>query len=807
MRVTYNWLSEFVDIDVSPTELAHMLTMAGLEVEAIEQYGEELDNITVSEILEIGPHPNAEKLVVCRVDDGETKHRQIVCGAKNMKAGDRVPLAKPGAVLKSLKDGETFKLKKSKLRGIESDGMLCSDVELGLGTDAKGLMILPEDMEIGQPIADALELRDTAYEIAVMPNRPDVASVIGIAREVGAILDKPVKNIEPKLTESGKDAGEWSSVEILDYDLCPRYAAKIITDVIIKPSPTWMVTRLERCGVRAINNLVDITNYVLLETGHPLHAFDYEKLAEKRIVVRRAKDTETLITLDGETRNLTSQMLVIADAKKAVALAGIMGGANTEVDEKTRTVLLESAYFKPPNIRRTSKTLGLQSEASYRFERGADPTIQVKAADRVCELISSTDGGTVQKGVIDNKKKEFAPKPVKVRVSRTNKVLGTRLSASEIESIFRRLNFPIAAKNDDGFVIVPPSYRVDLEREIDLIEEVARVYGYDNIPTPVSVTKVLSHEESPVTRIENLTKESFTSFGFYEVINCNLISRKSLERTSSYLSLEEEQILEVLNPVSVEHSIIRPTLIPGMLETIQTNINHNQCDLRLFELGHAHIETGANFPIERLLLTYALSGKKELESWNSKPGEVDFYDLKGVLEEFLEIIGAENAEFKTVENELFVEGCTAEILLNGERVGILGEIHPRVLKQFDIDQQVFLGELDIDEMRENAGRIRSFKPLSVFPSTSRDIAIILDNHVTFDIIRGIIIGLRIPILERIKLFDVYRGEQVGKGKKSMAFSLQFRSRERTLRDSEVDRFFQRIKTELIEKVNCTVREG
>jgi len=385
--------------------------------------------------------------------------------------------------------------------------------------------------------------------------------------------------------------------------------------------------------------------------------------------------------------------------------------------------------------------------------------------------------------------------------------LGTELSAGEIECVFKRLKFSVKTVGADELVIVPPSYRVDLEREIDFIEEVARIYGYDNIPTPISVTKVMNHDQNPVTKIETLARDAFTSFGFYEILNCNLISRKSLDKISQSALYDSKGVLEVMNPVSMEHSVVRPTLIPGILETIQRNVNRNQEDLRLFELGHAHIKADWEFPIELLLLTYALSGKRHSESWNLKPAPVDFYDVKGAVEELLEVVGIEDPTFKPTENELFVSGCTAEVLLEGERMGIIGEVHPQVLKEFDIDLQVFLGELDMAQIPEKTGNMRDFEPIPVFPSTTRDIAIILDNFVTFDTIKDVIMGLKVPILERIELFDVYSGEQIGKGKRSMAFSLQFRSRERTLRDTEVNRYFERIKKELIAKIDCTVREG
>jgi phenylalanyl-tRNA synthetase beta chain len=807
MKVTYNWLKEFVEIDIPPSELAVALTMAGLEVESVEDFGTELDNIVVSKILDIQPHPDADKLVVCRIDDGETQSRIVVCGAKNMKTGDKVPLAKPGATLKSLKDGEMFTLKKSKLRGVESDGMLCSDVELGLGADSKGLMILPEEMIIGVPFADALGMRDTAFEVAVMPNRPDVASVIGIAREVSAILNKPLKNRELKIVETGKDASEWTSVEILDYALCPRYAAKIITEAKVQPSPMWMKLRLERCGVRSISNLVDITNYVLLETGHPMHAFDYEKLDGRRIIVRRAKEGEEIITLDGQSRKLTSEMLVIADEKKAVALAGIMGCANSEVSQDTKILLLESAYFNPSNIRRTSKKLGLQSEASYRFERGADPQIQVHAAQRVCELILETSGGIIQKGVVDTKKDVYTSKPVQIRISRTNKVLGTSLSHEEISGIFRRLHFPVSITGADTIEVVPSSYRVDLEREIDLIEEVARIYGYNNIPTPVSVAKVLNYEASPITACEKITRDAMTAFGFFEIINCNLINPKSLEKIASPDIFKNNDVLSVLNPVSVELSAIRPTLIPGMLETIQRNIYHSQLNLRLFELGHAHLKSADVFPVERLLLTCAVSGSRNAEGWNTKPEEVDFYDLKGTVEALFDVFGENNLSFRPVENTIFIQGCASEVLISGKRIGIAGEIQPRILNAFDINRRVFLAEINMGEIIGTLKRQRAFTQIPAFPGISRDVAIILDNSVSFDSISEVIKELRISILENFMLFDVYHGEQAGKGKKSMALSLFFRSREKTLRDADVDKVFDRIKKALIEKTSCVVREG
>ncbi len=805
MKVSYNWLKEFVEVDVSAEELAEKLTMAGLEVERVEYFGRHLEGIVVGKIMSIERHPNADKLVVCDVDVGKER-LQIVCGAKNMKVGDKVPVAFPGQRLRSMKTNEYIELKRAKIRGVESQGMMCSEVELDLGDDAAGLMILPEDLKMGEDFAKAMNLHDAVFNIDVTPNRPDCLSIIGVAREAAAILGKNLAVEEPRLDEKGKDIGEWTSVTIEDYDLCPRYAARVIADVEIKSSPLWLQQKLEKAGIRAINNVVDVTNYVMMEMGQPLHCFDYDKLRENRIVVRRARKGEKILTLDAVERELTDDMLVIADAERAVAIAGVMGGGGTEIDNNTKTILLESAYFNPSSVRRTSKRLGLVTESSYRFERGADPDAQVKAADRAAQLIGELSGGKIQKGVIDVREKGFVPSKVSVRVQRVNDILGTKLSQSEIESILSRLNFAVVKSAEGVIEVEAPSYRVDLQREIDYIEEVARIYGYENIPTPISMCKIINKEPNVVQKFEEFSKNILTSFGFYEIIGCNLISKKSIEKIRSLFFEEKVRPLEVLNPKSAELNVLRPTLVVGMLEAVGRNEHQNRENIRIFEIGHIHLGGDGEFPLERRQLSLALTGKRGYESWNTKYGDANFFDLKGIIEEYFERLDIHNYNFSELNNSFFRRGSSCTIWIGDEIVGAMGEVGSELCEYFDIKTRVFLAEINCESLYSYVNLPKLFRKLPVFPGTSRDIAIVVEEELSYEEVFKVFDKVNVEILEGVRLFDIYRGKQVGKGKKSLAFSLQFRSESRTLKDEEVEKAFSTIRKKLIDELGCEVRE-
>ncbi|HXC93441.1 MAG TPA: phenylalanine--tRNA ligase subunit beta, partial [Geobacteraceae bacterium] len=543
MKVTYNWLKEFVDFDLAPAELAHLLTMLGLEVDSMEHTGEGLDDVIVALVEERGQHPNADKLSLCRVNNGK-EIITVVCGAQNFKSGDKVALAQIGATLPG-----DFKIKRSKIRGEESCGMLCSEKELELADESAGIMVLPPELELGTPLFEALGLKDTVFEIGLTPNRADCLSVIGIAREIAAKLGKELRYAIPELSESGADISSIASVEILDPDLCPRYTARYISGCTIAPSPQWLVNRLKAVGQRSINNVVDITNYVLMEYGHPLHAFDFRELAGGKIIVRRAADGETFKTLDGQERILNSSDLTIRDAERAVALAGIMGGENSEIAADTSNILLESAYFNPSAIRLTSKRLGLHTESSHRFERGTDLNILTTALDRAAALIAELSGGSVAKGVLDVFPAPRADRRISVRVSRVNKILGLSLDEKTIAGIFRSLEFKVEPAGSGTLWVDIPSFRVDIEREIDLVEEVARLHGFENIPMTMPVAEVVSDRIPRSQALEREVKNLLALEGFNEVINFSFASYNDIRKLNLHESDRRSSAVSLLNPL------------------------------------------------------------------------------------------------------------------------------------------------------------------------------------------------------------------------------------------------------------------
>ncbi len=804
MRVPCRWLQEMVETELSPEELADRLTMAGLEVEKIERPGEKLNNVVVGKVLSVDRHPNADKLTLCRVDSGHGE-LQIICGAPNVRAGANVALGLLGAVLS---DGSTWrKLRKVRIRGVDSEGMICSEMELGLGNDAEGIIILPDEYEIGQSLAPALGLDDAVLNIDVTPNRPDCLSILGVAREVAAILDTQCKNPSLETLESDDPASRYASVVIEDFDLCPRYCARVVRDVTMGPSPQWLWQRLELCGIRAINNIVDVTNYVLLEVGQPLHAFDLEKLREHRIVVRTAADGETIVTLDGQERKLSHPMLVIADAVHPIAIAGIMGGANTEVDENTKTVLLESAYFKPSSVRRTARELGISTEASYRFERGADPEMQAAAATRAAELIRSIAKGEVKKGVIDVCGGVPARRQVRVRNGRVNLVLGTGLPDSQIESVYRRLGFEIVEKENDALLVKPPSFRRDLLQEIDFVEEVARIFGYDRIPAPPSRPKVDTTSRDPWQMFEELTKNVLTGLGFFEIISSDLISERRCGQIADLLFEIPVEALRVLNPVSAEKNVLRPSLLSGLLECVARNQGQKRDSIRLFEMGRVRNAMLQGEGVEKPSVCLGITGAARERSWDSPPAVVDFYDLKGAGESYFSSLGNGNVAFRSVHRPLFHAGRGASVVLEGQEIGVLGQLSEAAHQVFDLRPTVIACEVDAGPLVERMDFTVAFRKLPAFPGSSRDIAIVVDESTTYEEVLSALRKKRLKILEAIELFDVYHGEQIGAGKKSMAFSLKYRSSRGTLTDEEVEAAHSAVKSALMKELACEIREG
>jgi phenylalanyl-tRNA synthetase beta chain len=801
MKVTYNWLKEFVDFDLSPDELAHQLTMLGLEVDAIEHTGAGLDDVVVAQVVERAQHPNADKLSLCRVDNGR-EILAIVCGAQNFKSGDKVALAQLGATLPG-----DFKIKRSKIRGEESCGMLCSEKELGLADESHGIMVLPADYPLGTPVFEALGLKDTVFEIGLTPNRADCLSVIGVAREIAAKLGKKVRYAPPVVAESDVPIATVASVEILDPDLCPRYTARYISGCRIAPSPQWLVNRLKAVGQRSINNVVDITNYVLMEYGHPLHAFDFRQLGGGRIIVRRAAEGEKFITLDGQERLLNPADLTIRDAGRAVALAGIMGGENSEIAADTTNILLESAYFNPSAIRLTSKRLGIHTESSHRFERGADLNIVTTALDRAAQLIAELADGTVARGVIDAFPAPQPPKIITFRVARAKEIIGVPLSEQTISAIFRNLEFTVEPAGEGCLDVTIPSFRVDIEREIDLIEEVARLYGFENIPMTMPVAEVFSDRIPRSQRLERQIKNLFVGEGFHEVINFSFSSHSDIQKLNLPPSDRRSAAVALLNPLVDEHAVMRTTLLPALLQTTARNFNLRNFNLRLFEMRRVYwINPGAELPDEPLHVAGIMTGLRTGEGWNQSKEPVDFFDMKGVVEAIADLFKLPALTFLPGAVEPFYHpGKSAAVLCNSTLLGTLGEIHPDVQDAFELEKTVYYFELDFAKLVELSADVLPVTTPSRFPDTYRDIAMLIAEQTAAAEVLACIKGVKNDRITTVEIFDLYTGDRIPAGQKSIAVRVRYGSCERTLTDDEVGKIHQKVVGALTAGLQVTLR--
>jgi phenylalanyl-tRNA synthetase beta chain len=826
MKVTFNWLKQYVEFDWSPAELAERLTMLGIEVEGVQKLGGEFEGIVVAQVITKDKHPNADKLTLCGVNDGKGE-RQIVCGAQNFKAGDKVPLILPGASLPAKPGEAPFTIKVGKIRGVESQGMMCSPQELGMGNLVQGLLILREDAKVGQPFAEYLGRSgsDVVYDLEITPNRPDLNSVIGIAREISAVNGNPLKLPEVKLAESGNPVEEAVAVRIKDADLCPRYVARVVRGVKIVQSPDWLSSMLKKVGVRSINNVVDVTNYVMLETGQPLHAFDYhllqsragvspaqdERDARPTIVVRRAAEGEKFMTLDGQERELTNQMLLIADETKAVALAGVMGGQNSEIGLNTVDVLIESACFKPQNIRATSKKLELRTESSYRFERGADIGICDWASQRAAQLILETAGGALAPGVVDAYPKPFEPKQISLRHGQPDAVLGISVPMEQQIESLQRLG--LEAVKVEGVAPAPgvhvqqstvfkvPSFRVDLKREIDLIEEVARLYGVDKIPATAPRGAIGANAYDGVHDQLADARRILTGLGLYEAQGQTLISDAAGRLVGS------EGLTPLANPLSSDMNVLRPSLLPGLLDALRHNVSRKTYDVALFEVGRVFIEASGQRREERRV-AIALTGQRNPLFWSGEDREAKFdvHDLKGLLEEFLEQFGVRGVNYarRADSTALFLESATVH--LGKFQLGEFGQVLPPIAKQYDLRDAVLLAELNLDVLLARRNMTKFFRALPAFPAIRRDIAMILPEATTHEAVLQAVKQAKPAHLETVELFDVFRGKNVPAGQKSVAYALTYRQAERTLTDAEVNAAHEKLVAQLQQRLGATVRE-
>ena len=798
MKISYNWLKEYVEFDWSPQQLADRLTMCGIEVEGIRQIGASFDKVVVVQILSVDKHPNADRLTVCRVTDG-TIERQIVCGATNHKAGDKVPLALPGAVLPG-----DFKIKVSKIRGVESHGMMCSPKELALTEEVQGLLILDPDTRVGAPINEVLGDGDTVYDLEITPNRPDLLSIIGIAREVAALTGNPVKLPAVDFREEGEPIESLTKIRVDAPDFCPRYTARIVRGVKIGPSPKWLATLLGKLGIRSINNVVDVTNFVLLETGHPLHAFDYNLLAGHEIIVRRAQPGECVVTIDGRSRTLDDQMLVIADAQKPVALAGVMGGQHSEINDRTVDVLLESAYFLPTNIRKTSKRVGLSSESSYRFERGADVGVTDWASRRAIALFQQLAGGTVARGVIDALAAPITKRRIGCRYARVNQLIGAEVPADAAKRALMNLGLCITGESAGRLEVEVPTFRVDLQRETDLIEEIGRIHGLDKIPSVVSRAAPSTPNADPHFDRLRLVRQILTGIGFEEAQNQTLTSPAiaALTPLTGGVSL-----VKLENPLNEDLSVLRPDLLPGLLQNLRTNVSRQTLDVQLFELGRVFTEEEGE-RVERLSLCMAVTGGRAPDSWEAaaRATKTDYYDLKGAVEALLGRLCIGPIEFVPVEHPMGLMGLSVLVTVRGIMFGLVGVLDAAIARQFDLRDPVMLAELDLEELLEEMRKERSYKSLPQHPSVQRDVALVLDESVTHAQVMAAFAACRKNLVESIGLFDIFAGRTIPKGKKSMAYSLIYRAPDRTLTDAEVNRIHEDIKATLKKTLQCEMRE-
>jgi phenylalanyl-tRNA synthetase beta chain len=803
MRVSFNWLKDYVPINLDPEGLANLLTMSGSEVDNIVKTGDELNGIVVSQIVSIAPHPNADKLSLCTVDAGSGTY-SIVCGASNIKPGDKAPLALEGT---RLPNGITIKT--TKIRDQLSQGMLCSETELALGSDKSGIMILPPDMKVGQPLTSSLGLEDSILEISLTPNRPDCLSIIGIAREIAALTRKAVQLPSTHLTETGPEISQLTSVTIEDQDLCPRYTARIISGVTVGPSPFWLRKRLESCGMRSINNVVDVTNYLLLEMGQPLHAFDLELLDQKKIVVKRSTPGNSFTLLDGSESTLPEDALMIYDGSKPIALAGIMGGLNTEVSAQTKTILLESAYFNPSAILRTSKTMGLRTESSQRFEKGVDPQGVTVALNRAAQLIAEFSGGEVSQGYIDNYPTPLSPLPaINLSARGTNTILGTSFTKDEIKQNLKDLTFAVNDIDEDRISATPPSFRVDISESIDLIEEVARLSGYDKISATLPPTTNHLPQKHKNLLLEERAKDSLIQQGYHEIITYSFISPADLNCLSLPDQDYRQRTLKILNPLSEDQSIMRTTLIPGLLTTMKKNINQQNLNLKLFEAGTVFIvQEKGKLPQENKMLSALATGLLQEEAWNTEKRDVDFYDLKGCLENLLKELHITDYSFSPCSDNPFLHPIKAlNLMINQEKAGILGETHPQLLDDFQLPQKAYLFEISLPHLRSKFSEHRKFHALSKFPPVSRDIALVLDETIPAQRVYDTIHKFNNKFIEEIKIFDYYKGDSIPKDKKSLAYRITYRAYDHTLTDKEVNALHEELINTLYHELGAEIRK-
>ncbi|KAB3529809.1 phenylalanine--tRNA ligase subunit beta [Alkaliphilus serpentinus] len=798
MLVPVRWLKDYVNIDIDTKEFADKMTMSGSKVETIEKMGEGIEGVVVGRIESINPHPNADKLVICKINIGQ-QLLQVVTGATNIKEGDYIPVAVDGAKLAG-----GLKIKKGKLRGEASEGMLCSQEEMGISKNLipealkDGIWILDKEYPLGVNIMEAIPFEDEIIEFEITSNRPDCLSMLGMAREAAATLGTKLKYPEIQLKEGKEKAAEKIKVKIEDVEGCQRYVAKVIKNVKIQQSPQWMQQRLMKAGVRPINNVVDVTNYVMLEYGQPLHAFDLEKIAGDTIIIRKAKDQEEFKTLDGVNRILNADMTMITDSERSLAIGGVMGGEDSEITETTQWILLESANFNNDLIRSTSKRLNLRTEASSRFEKGVDPNLADIAADRVCQLITDLEIGEVLEGMVEvyPTKKEIIQ--TSIRPNRINQLLGTDLSIKAMVEILKALEIEAVEEGEEIKVNIP-TFRNDLQMEADFVEEIGRIYGFDKIVPTMARGNIVVGGKTNGQLMEELAKSQLNSMGFNEVLSYSFVSPKSVEKILLPADSIKRNFVRLINPLGDETSVMRTSLLPNMLDILSRNFNRKNEEVRAFELGRIFIpksEESKELPYEIPNLVLGVYGEGE-----------DFYTLKGVIETLLDGMGIKDYSYEVEKHHpTYHPGRCANLMIHDRVAGVLGELHPSVLENYDIHKKCYCAELDFSILMALTRLDKLYQPLPKYPAITRDFAIVVKEDLYVREIEKIISDKGGKILESFKLFDVYRGNQVPAGCKSVAYTLTYRHKERTLTDEDVNKVHETIVDTITQQLGGTLRD-
>jgi len=802
MKIPLNWLKQYIPLSASPADIAHRLTFSGIELEGMESIGGQVDGIIVAEVRAVEKHPQADKLTVCRVFDGSAEH-QVVCGAPNVAAGGKYPFAPIGAVLL----GGELKIKKAKLRGVESFGMLCSASELGIPGDHSGLMTLANDAVPGTPMEKLLGPPDTVFELEITPNRPDCLSLVGIARELAALYGTPLKRPAAEVVEGGADVNAEASVRVENAADCPRYTARVLHNVKIGPSPDWMKEHLEKAGIRAINNIVDITNYVMLETGHPLHAFDLRLIKGNTIEVRRVRPGEKMKTLDGLDRPLDPSMLVIADAERPIALAGVMGGAGSEIQDDTSSVLLEAATFDPATVRAASRKLMLFTDSSYRFERGVNAESVDWASRRAAQLMIELAGATLCRGVIDVRSAPAPLRTIPLRFDRVRSLLGAGISDDRIIQVLRSIELDAANPANGETIVTIPDFRFDLEREVDLIEEVARLHGLDNIPPVASAAAPSLKIDDLAVRQASALRHNLIHLGLQEIVTYSLVSETLM---NMFDTGDQPQRIVLPRPVTTDQAILRTRLTPQLVETLGRNRARQISQAAVFEIGTVYHRDETETYRETRRIGIGLMGRPQsghMLQRKSPARDEMFGWIKGIWERIAELHRIDKWSLRAESVSFLESGYGYALDIDGQPAGWIGLVAQPIRKEWRLTDPVAVLEVDLAPVAHRAAPRISYQPVPTFPSVARDVAMIADVALRHEDIVAAIKKFSPPELEKIELFDIFTGEAVGKGKRSLAYALTYRSSSGTLTDEVVNGYHDHIKKALKQELNVEIREG